>query len=143
MATAMEYKLTHKAYFDALKKNRLLGLKCKGCATITCPPKITCQECTGTDLEVAELSGKGKIVTFTTSNVAPLGREVEAPYTIVLVELEEGPWIMGNLIDIDPSKVGMELMGRKVKLGFKVFPGDLYSAGEGVRPLFSFADDKH
>jgi uncharacterized OB-fold protein len=72
--------------------------------------------------------------------VAPLGREVEAPYTIVLVELEEGPWIMGNLIDIDPTKVGMELIGRKVKLGFKVFPGDLYSAGEGVRPLFSFLD---
>jgi hypothetical protein len=87
-----------------------------------------------------ELVGKGKIVTFTTCNVAPLGREVEAPYTIVLVELEEGAWIMGNLIDIDPAKVGMELIGRKVKLGFKVFPGDMYSAGPGARPLFSFQD---
>jgi len=140
MAFKIEYKLSHKAYFDALKKNKLLGLKCKDCATVTCPPKMTCQECTGTNLDITELSGKGKIVTFTTSYVAPLGREVEAPYTIVLVELEEGAWIMGNLIDIDPTKVGMELIGRKVKLGFKVFPGDLYSAGEGVRPLFSFAD---
>lgn len=136
----MEYKLTYKTYNDSLKKNKLLGLKCKDCATVTCPPKMTCQECAGTNLEITELSGKGKIVTFTTSNVAPLGREVEAPYTIVLVELEEGAWIMGNLIDIDPSKVGMELIGRKVKLGHKVFPGDLYSAGEGVRPLFSFLD---
>jgi hypothetical protein len=55
---------------------------------ITCPPKMTCQECAGTNLDITELSGKGKIVTFTTSNVAPLGREVEAPYTIALVELE-------------------------------------------------------
>lgn len=140
MATKMEYKLTHKAYYDALKKNRLLGLKCNDCGTVTCPPKMTCQECTSTNLEITELNGKGKIMTFTTSYVAPLGREVEAPYTIVLVELDEGAWIMGNLIDIDPTKVGMELIGRKVKLGFKVFPGDLYSAGEGVRPLFSFAD---
>jgi len=140
MSTTSEYKLTHKAYYDGLKKSKLLGLKCNDCSTITCPPKMTCQECTGTNLEVTELGGKGKIVTFTTSNVAPLGREVEAPYTIVLVELDEGAWIMGNLIDIDPAKVGMELIGRKVKLGFKVFPGDLYSAGEGVRPLFSFAD---
>jgi uncharacterized protein len=140
MATAIEYKLTYKTYNDALKKKKLLGLKCKDCATVTCPPKMTCQGCTSTNLEITELTGKGKIVTFTTSYVAPLGREVEAPYTIVLVELEEGAWIMGNLIDIDPAKVGMELIGRKVKLGFKVFPGDLYSAGEGVRPLFSFAD---
>lgn len=140
MATASEYKLTHKAYYDGLKKGKLLGLKCNECSNITCPPKMTCQECTGTNLEITELKGTGKIVTFTTSNVAPMGREVEAPYTIVIVELEEGAWIMGNLIDIDPAKVGMELIGRKVKAGFKVFPGDLYSAGEGTRPLFSFAD---
>lgn len=136
----MEYKLTYKTYNEALKKDKLLGLKCNNCGTITCPPKMTCQECTGTDLEIVELSGKGEIATFTTSFVASLGRENEAPYTIVLVELEEGAWIMGNLIDIDPTKVGMELIGRKVKLGHKVYPGDLYSAGEGVRPLFSFAD---
>jgi uncharacterized OB-fold protein len=136
----MEYKLTYKTYNDALKKNKLLGLKCNDCGTVTCPPKMTCQECTGTNLEITELSGKGKIATFTTSFVAPLARECEAPYTIVLVELEEGAWIMGNLIDIDPAKVGMELIGRKVKLGFKVFPGDMYSAGAGVRPLFSFLD---
>jgi len=101
---------------------------------------MTCQECTGSNLEVVEMRGKGEIKTFTTVFVAPEGREGEAPYTIVLVELEEGPWITGNLIDIDPTKVGMELIGRKVKIGFKVFPGDNYSAGEAARPLFSFAD---
>lgn len=136
----MEYKLDFRAYSDALKKNKLRGLKCNNCGAVTCPPKMTCQECTGTDLEIIELSGKGKIVTFTTTYVAPLGREVEAPYTIVMVELEEGPWIAGNLIDIDPDKVGMKLIGRKVKAGHKVFPGDRYSAGEAARPLFSFME---
>jgi uncharacterized OB-fold protein len=136
----MEYKLDFRAYSDALKKNKLLGLKCSNCGTVTCPPKMTCQECTGTDLEIVELSGKGKIMTFTTTYVAPLGREVEAPYTIVMVELDEGPWIAGNLIDIDPNKAGMELIGRRVKLGHKVFPGDRYSAGEAARPMFSFMD---
>nr|WP_231714410.1 OB-fold domain-containing protein [Desulfonema ishimotonii] len=70
----------------------------------------------------------------------PLEREVEAPYTIVMVELDEGPWIAGNLIDIDPDKTGMALMGRRVKLGHKLFPGDRYSGGEAARPLFSFED---
>jgi uncharacterized OB-fold protein len=137
----MEYKLDFRTYSEALKKNRLLGLKCRRCGAITCPPKMTCQECTDTDLEVVQLSGNGAIKTFTTTYVPSLGREVEAPYTIVMVALEEGPWIAGNLIDIDPAKVGMELIGRKVKLGHKVFPGDQYSAGDAARPLFSFHDE--
>lgn len=134
----MEYSLSFRAYSDALKENRLLGLKCKDCGTITCPPKMTCQECTGTNLEIVQMSGEGKIVTFTQTFVSPQGRECEVPYVITLVELAEGPWIMGNLIDIDPNKISMELIGKKVKLGHKVFPGDTYSDGEAARPLFSF-----
>ena len=138
----MEYKLDFKKYSDALTKNRLLGLKCNDCSAYTCPPKMTCQECGSPDLEIIELSGKGEIRTFTQTFVAPQGRECEAPYTVVLVELEEGPWIAGNLIDISPDGVNMDLIGRKVKLGHKVFPGDQYSAGPAARPVFSFVKEK-
>jgi uncharacterized OB-fold protein len=55
----------------------------------------------------------------------------------VLAELDEGPWIMGNLTGVDPNKVTMDIMGKKVKMGHAVFPGDKYSAGDGARPLFS------
>jgi uncharacterized OB-fold protein len=134
----MKYKIDFQTYSNALKKNQLLGLKCKTCGTVTCPPKMVCQECAGSDQEIIELSGKGEIKTFTTTYVAPQGREVEAPYTIVMVELEEGPWISGNLVDMDPSKVDMDVIGRKVTLGHKVFPGDVYSNRSAARPLFSF-----
>ena len=134
----MEYKLTFKEYNEALKKDKLLGLKCKECGTVNVPPKMVCGQCTSPDMEVVELSGKGNIQTFTTVYVAPEGREAEAPYTVVMVELDEGPWIAGNLIDIDPSKATMELIGKRVTLGHKVFPGDKYSAGDMARPLFSF-----
>jgi uncharacterized OB-fold protein len=134
----VEYKLTFRKYNEALKQNKLLGLKCKQCGAITVPPKMVCRTCTSLDMEIIELSGRGKIKTFTTVNVAAEGREGEVPYTIVMVELDEGPWIMGNLIDIDPNKATMELIGKRVKMGYKVFPGDKYSAGNGARPLFSF-----
>ena len=133
----MEYKLTFKDFNEALKGNKLLGLKCKECGTITVPPKMVCRKCASPDMEVVELKGKGKIQTFTTCNVAPEGREDEVPYVILLVELDEGPWIMGNLTDIDPKTTTVELIGKRVKMGGnKVFPGDKYSAGEGARPLF-------
>ncbi len=134
----MEYKLTFKGYNEALKENKLLGLKCQECGTITVPPKMVCRKCASPDMEIIELTGKGKIQTFTTCNVAPEGREDEVPYIIVLVELDEGPWIMGNLTGIDPTTATVELIGKRVRMGDnKVFPGDKYSAGEGARPLFS------
>ena len=134
----MEYKLTFKEYNEALKKNTLLGLKCKECGTITVPPKMVCRKCASPDLEIVEVKGKGKIRTFATVYVGAEGRQGECPYIIVLVELDEGPWLMGNLIEIDPNQATMELIGRRVKMGHKVFPGDKYSAGDGARPLFSF-----
>jgi len=135
----MEHKLIFKDYNEALKENRLLGLKCSDCGAITVPPKMVCRQCAGPDLEIVELKGSGKIRTFTTVYVASEGREDEVPYTIVMVELDDGPWIMGNLDGVEPEKVTMEIIGKKVTMGNKVFPGDKYSAGEGARPLFSLA----
>jgi uncharacterized OB-fold protein len=134
----VEYKLTFKDYSKALTKGKLLGLKCKGCGNITVPPKMTCQECGGTDLDIVEVKKQGKIVTFTNVNVAPEGRQNEVPYIIALVKLEEGPWIMGNLIDIDPATATMDLIDKEVSIGFKVFPGDKFSPGDQARPVFSF-----
>ena len=132
----MEHKLTFKAYNEALKRNELLGLRCNHCGTITVPPKMACRKCTNQNMEIVELTGKGTIQTFTTVYVAPEGRKDELPYTIVLVELDEGPWIMGNLTDIDPRETTMELIGKRVKIGHRVFPGDKYTA-DAATPLFN------
>lgn len=133
----MEHKLSFKDYNEALKQNKLLGLKCKQCGTITVPPKINCESCNSVDIDVVELSGRGKIQTFTTVFVAAEGREGEVPYVILLVELDEGPWLMGNLTGIEPDKTTMEIIGKRVKMEHKVFSGDKYSAGDGASPLFS------
>ncbi len=136
----MEHKLIFKDYNEALKQDKLLGLKCRACGAITIPPKIVCRQCQSPDMEVVEVNGSGQIKTFTTVHVAAEGREAEVPYIIVIVALDAGPWIMGNLAGIDPKDASMELIGRKVKMGHKVFPGDKYSAGEGARPLFRLVD---
>ena len=136
----MEHKITFKDYHEALKQNKLLGLKCQTCGAITVPPKMVCRQCASPDMEIVDLKGTGKIRTFTTNNVAAEGREDEAPYILVMVELDEGPWIMGNLGDFDHTQATMELIGKKVKMGHKVFAGDKYSAGEGASPLFSLTE---
>jgi uncharacterized OB-fold protein len=136
----MEHKLIFKDYNEALKQNKLLGLKCRACGAITVPPKMVCRQCASPDMAVIELKGSGKVITFTTVFVAAEGREAEVPYVIVMVQLEDGPWMMGNLEGIDPKQASMELIGKKVKMSNKIFPGDKYSAGESARLVFNLTE---
>jgi uncharacterized OB-fold protein len=136
----MEQKLVFRDYNEALKQNKLLGLKCQACGAITVPPKMVCRQCASPDITIIELKGSGKIVTFTTVFVAAEGREAEVPYVIVMVQLDDGPWVMGNLEGIDPKAASMELIGKNVKMGNRVFPGDKYSAGESARPVFTLVN---
>ena len=136
----MEYPLPFEQYNNALKKNILLGLKCRQCEKITCPPQMTCQECASLDLEITELAGTGIIQTYTTLYVAAENRENEVPYTIVLVELKEGPWIMGELGAANPDEIDLNIIGKRVKMGNRLFPGDKYSNGAAARPVFYFLD---
>ena len=134
----MKYPLTYKQFYAGLKEGKLLGLKCRSCGAFTAPPKICCDHCGGTDLEVVELSGRGEIKTFTVIRVAPEG--FAAPYIVAMAELEEGPWLLGNLEGVDADRASQELIGKKVKVGHKVVPPMRYSAGEGVAVTFFLAD---
>jgi uncharacterized OB-fold protein len=133
----MEQKLYFKDYNEALKQNKVLGLKCKACGALTVPPKMACRQCASLDMEVVDVKTNGTIRTFTSVFVGAEGRESEVPYIIVIVELEEGPWLMGNLDGVDPKTASMELIGKKVRMGNKIFAGDKYSAGEATRPVFT------
>ena len=133
----MEYLLTYNDYIVALKEDKLLGLKCNACGASTIPPKKVCAECASEDLTIFQASGQAEIRTFTVVRVPPEGFEDECPYVVGLVELTEGPWLMGKIIGIDPDSVNMDLIGKKVTLGHKVIPQDKFSAGDKVAPTFS------
>jgi uncharacterized protein len=133
----MEHKLTYKDYNAALKQNRLLGLKCAGCGAVVAQPRLACGKCGSTDMSITDLKGSGIIRSFTVMKVAPEGRESEVPYIVVLVELNEGPWIMGNLSGIVPEDVTMNVIGKPVTMEKCVTVADKYSGGEVAGPVFA------
>jgi uncharacterized OB-fold protein len=133
----VEAKLTFKDYNEGLKQGKLIGLKCSGCGDISAQPRLLCARCGSPDLAGLELAGKGAIQTFTVNFVAAEGREAEAPYIVAIVELDEGPWVMGNIVDLKPEAATIDIIGKKVAMsGTSVFPGDKYTAGDVARPLF-------
>ena len=133
----MEARLSFKEYNENLRQGRLSGLKCSGCGELSAQPRLVCAKCGGQDLEAVELKGGGTIQTFTVNYVAAEGRESEAPYIVAIVELDDGPWVMGNITGLKPQEATMDIMGRKVLMeGSALFAGDRYSSGETARPLF-------
>ncbi len=95
-----------------LEEGKIMGTRCKNCEALNFPPRADCASCLSSDVEWVELSGKGKLVTYTTAHFAPVGFEDDAPYTLALVELEEGPRVLAHLskeITKGETKIGMAL----------------------------------
>ena len=89
-----------------------MGSLCCGCGYATFPPRADCPECLSGDFEYREVSGRGFVYTHSTIAAAPTGFDDEAPYTVVVVNLEEGgrllAWL-GDTIPVDDLEIGMEV----------------------------------
>lgn len=85
-----------------LKDGRMMGSTCKACGYKTFPPRADCPECTSGDFEFTEYNGRGKVWTHSQIAAAPTGFDEEAPYTIVVVDLEEGGRLVAWLGDAIP-----------------------------------------
>ncbi len=57
----------------------------------------TCPRCHN-EIEESTLSGRGKVATFTVVRYPPQGFEKEAPYVVALIDLDEGPRVIGRII---------------------------------------------
>lgn len=128
----MEYGLTFEKYQEGLNRGKFLGLQCEACGAVTFPSQGVCRDCGGSRLKVVEMKGEGVIRTFTVIRVAPEG--MKPPYVVAMVELDEGAWTVGNLVDVDPDQADMGLIGKRVRLGSRVLRTD-EATGEDFRVL--------
>jgi uncharacterized OB-fold protein len=95
-----------------LKDGRLMGSVCEDCGFATFPPRADCPRCLSGKFAFSEISGRGSIYTYSTIAAAPTGFDDMAPYTVAVVDLEEGgrllSWI-GDTIPVDEVEIGMEV----------------------------------
>ena len=76
-----------------LQKQRygLVGEVCDHCGNKIFPPRDVCPHCAEEAKTLYQFSGKGEVYSYTTVYDAPEGYEEQAPYTVAIVKLEEGP----------------------------------------------------
>ncbi len=93
-----------KPYWEACREGRLTVQRCKRCDGYVFIPQPCCGTCLSEDLEWVESSGKGTLYSFTTV-YRPQQPTFEVPYTVIVVELEEGYYMLSNLIGVEPDEI--------------------------------------
>jgi len=99
-------------FIKHLENNKIMATRCKRCGKLYFPPRADCPHDLSSDMVWEELSGKCKLITYTTLYFAPLGFEDDIPYTIAVAQLEEGVTVYARLskeIKDDEIQVGMDL----------------------------------
>jgi uncharacterized OB-fold protein len=95
-------------YWEAAARGELLIQRCPACGNRQHYPRAACTQC-GATPEWERASGRGTIHTYTVirQNHARPFRD-ELPYVVAMVELEEGPRVMGNVDGpVDDVHIGM------------------------------------
>jgi hypothetical protein len=97
----------------------LVGEECHGCGAKLFPPRDVCPDCSRPAQELYTFSGRGTIYSYSTVYNAPSGYEEFAPYTVALVELDEGPMLTAQLTDLGDREpeIGMpvEMVTRRLR----------------------------
>ena len=98
-------------FYKYLAESKLMAGKCLKCGKIHLPPRPLCGNCYGQNFEWIEVSGKGKLLTYTVIHVASPQFQTLAPYAVGIVQLENGLKIPGMISGVpqEQLKVGMEL----------------------------------
>ena len=85
-------------WFEFCRERRLMIQRCAECGEHQFPPRSVCSGCLGASPEWVESTGRGTVFTHTTQHREAPGFEGQAPYTIALVELAEGPRILTRIV---------------------------------------------
>lgn len=102
---------TIEQFYKFLQQGKLMVGKCQKCGKLHLPPRPLCDNCYSQEFSWIQVSGKGKLLTYTVINVAPAQFQALAPYAVGIVELENGLKIPGMIQDIkqEQLEIGMEL----------------------------------
>lgn len=104
-------------YWEASTEGRLVIQRCRDCGKHQFYPRLVCTACGGDALDWTEASGRGTLQTFTLIRRAvSTAFEADVPYVVGLIELDEGPTMMTNVLTGDAQALEI---GQRVRVTFE------------------------
>lgn len=100
-------------FWECANRHKLAIQRCCGCNTLRHPPMPVCPRCHDFAWDFIESAGTGSLFSYTTVH-APLAEPFGHPYSVGLVELDEGTRLVAELED---RKGGWDI-GMRVRVTF-------------------------
>lgn len=101
-----------RKYWDACQQEKIIIQQCKECEHVQFYPRLMCTKCSSREVGWIESSGLARVITYTIVHrpILPAYQQ-EAPYILAVVQLEEGPTMMTNIVNCihDSIKCGLEV----------------------------------
>jgi uncharacterized OB-fold protein len=97
---------TNRPYWDAAQEGTLRLQRCGSCSTLRYPLSPVCPHCLSNEVTWQDVSGRGEVYTFGVFRHRyndAWGDRV--PYAVAIVKLEEGPFVITDLVDVDADDV--------------------------------------
>ncbi|HEY8171909.1 MAG TPA: OB-fold domain-containing protein [Dehalococcoidia bacterium] len=89
-------------FWEGCKRHELRLPYCTHCERFFFYPRKFCPRCFSWDIEWRTCSGRGTLYTFAIQ-YRPQMMGFTPPYVTAIVQLEEGPRLMTNLVGVEPS----------------------------------------
>lgn len=104
-------------YWAAARERRLVIRKCKACGELHFMPRHLCPVCWSDQLEWVDAKGSGSVHSFTiVRRASDPAFAALVPYAVALVDLDEGPRMMANVVGSDALAVKI---GDRVQVTFE------------------------
>ena len=91
-------------WWDATRERRLLLQRCDRCGHVQHYPRAMCVACSSFELSWLPSGGRGIVDSFTEVHRAP-HPELEVPYVIARIRLDEGPVLLSRIVSSDPGQI--------------------------------------
>ena len=104
-------------FWDGTQAGELRLQRCDACANVYFPPRPFCPACASRKVSMFKASGKATLYSYVI-NHRPAAPGFTPPYAIAVVELEEGPRMMSNIIDCPQTPEALEL-DMKLEVAFE------------------------
>ena len=98
-------------FIDHLESGKVMYTHCNTCGTKFFPPRADCAVCLSSSMDWREVSGNGKLVSYSQLQYAPVGFEADVPYSIAMLDYGDYQ-VFGRLdkgLDLAEVKIGMPM----------------------------------
>jgi uncharacterized OB-fold protein len=104
-------------FWRGCQQGELRIQRCGDCWRYQFPPQDFCRYCSSVKLAWTAMSGRGKVLSWTIVHWSPNpAYAADAPYSLALIQLEEGPRMLSNIVGCPPGPIQI---GMQVKVEFE------------------------